>query len=172
MMRILALALLAFVIMPPASSSAQSPAGAPLRQRSALPADPWPREVKVSNAALLVYQPQVESWTGNMLSFRSAVAVRPTSAKDEVFRVIWATARTQVARSTRIDVLAGFKVTKSNSPTLPDQGPSYVAALQAKMPPPQRTIALDRLEASLAALGAVKPVTFLVNNDPPRIIVS
>jgi len=171
-MRMLGLALLALGVMLPASSSAQSPAGAPLRQRSALPADPWPRQVQVSNATLLVYQPQVESWTGNMLSFRSAVAVRPTSAKDEVFGVVWATARTQVDRVSRIVVLEDFKVTKSNFPTLPDQGASYVAALQARMAPPQRTIALDRLEASLAASGAVKPVTFPVNNDPPRIIVS
>ena len=41
-MRMLGLALLALGVMLPASSSAQSPAGAPLRQRSALPADPWP----------------------------------------------------------------------------------------------------------------------------------
>ena len=171
-MRMLALALVTLVIVLPASSSGQSAAGAPPPQRATLQADPWPREVKVPSATLLVYQPQVESWTGNMLSFRSAVAVRPTTAKDEIFGVIWATARTQVDRISRIVALEDFKVTKSNFPTLPDQGARYVAALQAKMAPSERTIALDRLEASLAASGAVKPVTFPVNNDPPRIIVS
>ena len=135
-------------------------------------ADPWPREVKVRTATLLIYQPQVESWTGNVLTFRSAVAVRPVNGKDEIFGVIWATARTQVDRVSRIVALEDFKVTRSNFPTLPDQGASYVAALQAKMAPSERTIALDRLEASLAASGAMKPVTFPVSNDPPRIIVS
>jgi len=86
--------------------------------------------------------------------------------------VIWATTRTQVDRVSRIVALEDFKVTKSNFPTLPEQGASYVAALQANMAPSERTIALDRLEASLAASGAAKPATFPVNNDPPRIIVS
>ena len=38
----------------PDVSIAQSAAPA-----SALPADPWPRDLSLSNAALLVYQPQV-----------------------------------------------------------------------------------------------------------------
>ena len=156
MMRMLALGLVTLAIVLPASSSAHSPAGAPPPQRAALPADPWSRQVKVPTATLLVYQPQVESWSGNMLTFRSAVAVRPAGAKDEVFGVIWATARTQVDRVSRIVALEDFKVTRSNFPTLPDQGSTYVAALEAKMMPSERTIALDRLEASLAASGAVK----------------
>jgi hypothetical protein len=30
------------------------------------PADPWPRELKLSNATVLVYQPQINSWEGNI----------------------------------------------------------------------------------------------------------
>jgi hypothetical protein len=137
-----------------------------------VPADPWPRQVKVTHATLVVYQPQVESWEGNTLKFRSAVAVRPTGAKDETFGVIWATVRTQVDKISHMVALEDFTVTKSNFPTLPDQGASYISALQSKMAPAERTIALDRLQASLAASGAVKPATFPVNNDPPRVIVS
>jgi hypothetical protein len=149
---------------------AQPRASAP--PAAGVPADPWPRQVKVANATLLVYQPQVESWEGNTLKFRSAVAVRPTGAKDETFGVIWATVRTQVDKVSHMVALEDFTVTKSNFPTLPDQGASYISALQSKMAPADRTIALDRLEASLAASGAVKPATFPVNNDPPRVIVS
>src|SRR5213080_3569189 len=47
-------------------SFAQSPQAA-----AALPADPWPRDVSLSNAAVLVYQPQVNTWTGNQLDFRA-----------------------------------------------------------------------------------------------------
>ena len=73
---------------------AQPRAAAP--PAASVPADPWPRQFKVTNATLVVYQPQVESWEGNTLRFRSAVAVGPTGAKDETFGVIWATVRTQV----------------------------------------------------------------------------
>ena len=137
-----------------------------------VPADPWPRQVKVTNATLVVYQPQVESWEGNTLKFRSAVAVRPTGAKDETFGVIWATVRTQVDKVSHLVALDDFTITKSNFPTLPDQGAAYLSALQAKLSPAARTIALDRLQASLAASGAVKPIPVPVNNDPPRVIVS
>jgi hypothetical protein len=142
------------------------------QQPGQLPADPWPREIAVANAKLLVYEPQVNSWSGNTLDFRAAVAVRPAGAKPEIFGVIWATARTQVDRVSRIVALEGFTVTRGDFPTLPDRGASYVAALQQSLARSQRTIALDRLEASLAAAGAVKPLTVAVNNDPPRILVS
>ena len=56
-----------------AHSFAQAPASA-----AALPADPWPRDISLSDAALLVYQPQVDKWEGNRIDFRAAVAIKPT----------------------------------------------------------------------------------------------
>ena len=44
---------------------AQSATGTPT------PADPWPRELKFSNATVVVYQPQINSWEGNRLDFRA-----------------------------------------------------------------------------------------------------
>ena len=44
---------------------------------AALPADSWPRDISLSNAALLVYQPQVGKWEGNRIDFRAAVAIKP-----------------------------------------------------------------------------------------------
>jgi hypothetical protein len=43
--------------------------GAQTAPASPLPADPWPREVSIPGAMLLVYQPQVSSWQGNALAF-------------------------------------------------------------------------------------------------------
>src|SRR5262245_46042080 len=63
---------------------------------SAIPADPWPRDISLSNAALLVYQPQVSKWEDNRIEFRSALAIKPTGAKNETFGSVFATARTQV----------------------------------------------------------------------------
>src|ERR1051325_11190618 len=118
-------------------------------QNGATPADPWPRQFKVNNANVLVYQPQVDSWENNILSFRAVVSVTPNGSKQETLGVIWATARTQVNRVSRIVVLEDIKLTKSNFPTLPDQGASYMRALQQQSVPAQRTISLDRLQESL-----------------------
>jgi len=136
------------------------------------PADPWPREVDLGTAKALVYQPQVNSWQGNVLSIRAAVSVRQSATSPETFGVVWATARTQVDRGSRIVALEDLTITKTDFPTLPDHGAAYARTFQQRFGAGQRTIALDRLEASLAVSGAVKPTEVAVNNAPPWVIVS
>src|SRR5215475_25915 len=142
------------------------------QRNGAQPADPWPRQFKLSNATALVYQPQVDSWENNMLNFRAVVSITPSGAKQEILGVIWATARTQVNRVSRIVVLEDIKLTKSNFPTLPDNGAGYMRALQQQSVPSQKTISLDRLQASLVATGNIQAPTVVVNNDPPQIIIA
>ena len=86
---------------------AQAPAAA------SLPADPWPRDVSLSNAAVLVYQPQVNNWTDNQIDFRAAHGDQAHGAKDETFGVVFATARTQVDKVARTVVFENLQITKS-----------------------------------------------------------
>jgi hypothetical protein len=137
----------------------------------ALPADPWPRDLSIPGAAVLVYQPQINKWEGDQIDFRAAVAIKPTGAKNETFGVVFATARTQVDKVTRMVVFENLKITKSDFPTLPNHGAQYSAALQKRFGSDLKTISLDRLETSLAAAG-IKPPTVPVNNTPPQVIVS
>ena len=141
-------------------------------QGAGVPADPWPRQFKSGNATILVYQPQVESWTGNVMTFRSAIAVTKGDPKDDVFGVIWAKARTQVDKASRIVLLEDVVVTRRDFPTLADNGLLYLFSLKTQLGPGQRTVSLDRLEASLSASGSAAPPAVAVNDDPPRIIVS
>src|SRR5271166_561970 len=106
-------------------AQAQAPSMAPA-------ADPWPRDLSISNAAVLVYQPQVNKWEGNQIDFRTALAIKPTGAKEETFGVVFATARTQVDKVARTVVFENLKITKSNFPTLPDNGAAYSAELQTR----------------------------------------
>jgi len=134
--------------------------------------DVWPREFKLSTATMLVYQPQVNSWQGNLLDFRAAVGVKPAGPGQETFGVIWATARTQVDRISRMVVLEDVTLTKSAFPMLADQGAAYVRELQKQISAiSKRIIALDRLEATVAASGTAKPAGVPVNTDPPRILI-
>src|SRR4029453_15188268 len=66
-----------------------------------IPADPWPRDISISNAAVLIYQPHVNRWEGNQIDLRAALALKPTGAKEETFGVVFATARTQVDKVAR-----------------------------------------------------------------------
>lgn len=135
-------------------------------------ADPWPRQVQLGDAAAQVYQPQVESWQGNQLQLRAAVGVLPSGATDTVFGVVWGSAQTQVDRSTRRVTLSNLTLSRSSFPTLADNGAHYLSELQAQLPAAMRTIALDRLQASLAASGTYRPSGVAVRNAAPSIIVS
>jgi hypothetical protein len=145
--------------------------GRSMAQAPVVPADPWPRQIQLSGAAVTVYQPQVDAWDGNQIQVRAAVAIKPTGAASPSFGSVLATARTEVDRVARTVVFNDVNITKSNFPTLPDQGAAYAAELKTKFAAAARTISLDRVEASLKAAG-VKAPTFPVRNDPPRIIVS
>jgi len=153
-------------------SSAPALAAGSGRSSPSAPSDPWPRQIGIAGATALVYQPQVNTWSGDTLDFRAAVAMRPTGAKQETFGVIWVTARTRVDRVSRMVALDDLTLTKVDFPTLPDNGAAYASALVRSLAAGRHTIALDRLEASLAASGTVKPSAIPVNNDPPRILIS
>jgi hypothetical protein len=146
-----------------------APASPPAPSQSA---DPWPRDVTLSNADALIYQPQIESWTGNQMQWRVAVALRPTGAKAETFGVLWGSARTEVDRSTRTVSLEDVSVSQIKFPTLPDNGATYLGGLRQALHGALATIALDSVEASLAASKTVKPNGHAVRNEPPKVIVA
>jgi hypothetical protein len=135
------------------------------------PADPWPRTVDLSNGQVLVYQPQINSWNGNALDFRAALALKPSGSKDESFGVVFATARTQVDKVARTVVFENLTISKIDFPTLPDRGAAYATQLQSEFVKSLRSISLDRMEAALAASG-VKSPPIEVDNTPPQVIVS
>lgn len=165
------LTLIALAVATLTSSAPTLVQAAPAATTSAIPADPWPRDISLSNAAVLAYQPQINSWEGNQIDFRVALAVKPTGATEETFGVVFATARTQVDRVTRTVVFENLQITKSNFPSLPDNGAAYSAELQTRLAAGVKTISLDRLEASLKLAG-IKAPPVQVNNNPPQVIVS
>jgi len=150
-------------------AAAQTPPAAPAA--SQVPLDPWPRKVDLSNATVLVYQPQINKWDGNQLDFRAAVAIQPVGAKSETFGTFFATARTQVDRVARTVVLENVAIYRSDFPLLPDRGAQYATELARRVASDIRTISLDRMEAALAAAG-VKAPPVQVNNAPPQIYVA
>ena len=148
---------------PPAPSGASAPAPAV--------AAPWPREVKLTSAGILIYQPQVSSWTDNRIEFRCAMAILPKGATREGFGVVFATARTRVDKTTRRVVLDDLKITKSDFPTLPDHGAAYLAELQKRFAQGVHTVSLDQLKQS-PALAATSAPAAAVQSNVPKVIVS
>jgi hypothetical protein len=156
----------------PVQASVSAPAATATSSTSSH-ADPWPRSIALSNTAVTIYQPQVESWNGNQLTFRCAVASTPKGAKDKTFGVVWGTALSGVDRGSRSVTLDDFQLTRSRFPTLADHGAALRKELSAQLMSSVQTIALDRLEASLAMVAKRRGNAGLpVRNTPPRIFVS
>jgi len=132
---------------------------------------PWPRKTVGDNETITIYQPQVESWDKNLLTARAAVAVTTKASPQQVFGVVWFTARTDVDREDSLVTLDDFKITKTNFPSLPDKGQGFLAPLQSQLPAGSKTVSLVRLEANLAVTQAESRVQKLpLKNEPPRIV--
>ena len=123
-----AMAWFAIAMLCSAPASAQRSAG------GGPPADPWPRVVELANGQVLVYQPQVNSWVGNQLDFRAALAIKPDGAKEESFGVVFATARTAGRPRAAHGGLRGPEASRrSTSRRLPDRGAAYARELQTQL---------------------------------------
>jgi len=88
------------------------------------------------------------------------------------YGVVWFTARTEVDKVNRQVTLDDFQITKVKFPTMETKEGEYQAFLQAKLPGKSKVIALDRLEAALAASDSEQAgvEALELNNDPPKVI--
>ena len=162
---------LTFAVSGAVAAQATAPLPTTPQATSPSPAQAWPREVKLPDAVILVYQPQVSQWIDDKIDFRTALAIKPTDAATESFGTIFATARTRVNKSLRTVVFEDLQITKATFPSLPENGARYLAALQKQFGASVRSIALDRLKVAPTMKGrTLSPVD--VQNTVPRIIVS
>lgn len=134
--------------------------------------DPWPRQLTYQGAKISIYQPQLESWTGNMLDAYAAVSIKMQGAEKTEYGVIWFRARTEVDKVNRVVTLQDFNLTKQNFPSLSNNGSAFAGAFKQEMPWTQ-SMPLDQLEASLATTSvSEKRQRVQVKNEPPTIIFS
>jgi hypothetical protein len=156
-----------------ASQSFAAPAAANGPAASADANHGWPRQFSSGGAALTVYQPQLDSWDGRRLQAHAAVSVRPQGGADSTFGVIWIAARTDVDKENRQVDFENVEISKASFPSAPGRESAYLEMFRQELPKRSRTIALDRLEASLAILEERHKAEALpLRNDPPRILFS
>ena len=156
----------------PSHQARSSPHGARVPKHAPETDTGWPREADRGDEKMTVYQPQVDSWQGDQLHAYAALSVVKNGNKENLYGVVWFTARTEVDKVNREVTLDNFQITKLEFPTMKEKEAEYQGFLQAKLPGKSRVIALDRLETALeasdTALADIKGLA--VNNDPPPII--
>jgi hypothetical protein len=133
----------------------------------------WPRVIYRNSVTNTIYQPQLVSWDYYTLQAVSAVALQAKGAPQPTFGTISLTIRTRVDRAEREVFFEDVKITQGLFPSAPDKANSYLVTLRSLLPKEVKSIALDRLEASLAVLQARQKASGQpLRNDPPTVLFS
>jgi hypothetical protein len=76
----------------------------------------WPRQLDGELGQIVIYQPQLESYSGNYLKARAAVSVTPTGQTEPVFGAMWFDAELVTDMDTRMASLESIEVTATRFP--------------------------------------------------------
>ena len=135
-------------------------------------ADDWPREVLSSEGTITMYQPQIESYTGNSMKARAAVSMIPIGKDEPVFGAIWVTCRVLTDRPTRTVKIEEMEVRRIRFPEGTDADTAKIAAaLEEVIPRFDLTFSLDLLLESIETAQKERETARELEVKPPKIIM-
>jgi len=133
----------------------------------------WPRVIQVPQARIVIYEPQLESFKGDLLAARAAVSVTPTDSEAPVFGAVWLTGRVAVDREARTVNLLSVSVTDVKFPTATDdQREKLKTAIEVGARSWDLTMSLDQLLSAVEMAEKEKAAAEKLDNTPPKILVS
>ena len=130
--------------------------------------DDWPREIATQEGKITVYQPQLESFKGDMVSARAALSIFKKDSKEPTFGVVWFSARAITNRDTRMVEFTDLKIERVKFPfATKEQEKALADFLSRDVNNWERTpMALDRFLAQIAAIEKEKASADQLNTDP------
>ena len=134
----------------------------------------WPQEIAAdSGAVVVVYQPQVEEFSGNDLVGRAAIsAKKPESDNAPVFGAIWFEAKIDTDRDARTAMIRDVNIVDVRFAEASDEQKEQLASLiENQVERSHFTISVDQLLADLDAEKAGLAEAELKHN-PPKIVLS
>jgi len=134
----------------------------------------WPQELGDDGEIfVLIYQPQVEVFTGNRLEARAAISVKtPSSGNAPVFGAIWIKAKLDTNRDTRTSAIHDIEISDVRITDASDEQKETLADfIEKSVEGSTLTISVDQLLADLDAAGTGVPEADL-KHTPPKIILS
>jgi hypothetical protein len=135
--------------------------------------DEWPKVITASDGSVVkIYEPQPESFTGNVLKFRAAISLQQQGKDEPVFGTFWSVATVETDRDNRhIDILS---VKVPNLKLASDTDITRInylkTVLESEIPRASFDLQLDQVEASLDMKTEEKKLSKGLNNNPPKII--
>ena len=137
-----------------------------------LHAQDWPREVVSTEGTITMYQPQIDSYSGDSLKARAAVSIVKNDTNEPVFGAVWVTCTVMTDRPTRIVKLEGMEVRRIRFPAGTDADTAKIAAaLEEVIPRSDLTFSLDLLLESIETAQKEKENARELDVNPPKIII-
>lgn len=131
----------------------------------------WPRDVTVSSGSITIYQPQIESLTGNVLKGRAAVAYHGSGNDAPVFGAAWFAAQVNIDRESRTVHYETLEITDTRFPEDNKKlGEEFRQAVEQGVKKGNLTSSLDELTTALAAVEQEQKQAADLNNEPPEVI--
>ncbi len=130
----------------------------------------WPKEIEKDGTVVVLYQPQLESFEGNMLQGRMALSVTPKD-EDIIFGALWFKARMRTDYDERTAVLEKLEITKIHFPEFNDTAKieRFTQLLTQKIESKNFVMSLDRILAGLEEVEDLASLSVQINNTPPDI---
>ncbi len=161
------IASIALAVLVAGVALAQDPAPA-----AGLPASAWPRAIAVSGGSVEIFQPQIESFRGDQLAARAAVAWTPTG-RPPAFGVVWVESRVSIDKVAGTVALQDPRVTRVRFATLSkEQEQQGRAILEREIPTWNLDLSVLELEASIAVNEQEMQASEALDFTPPRMVFS
>ena len=108
----------------------------------------WPQELKGQGGTVVIYQPQVDSVTGNQLRARAAMSIEMEDGSDPIFGAFWFTADMETDRGEDLVRISKLRVERATWPDSKDTGEQRFTRFV------EEAVAGSVIESSLSAMRA------------------
>jgi hypothetical protein len=131
----------------------------------------WPQEIVTESGTIVVYQPQPESFSGNVLKGRAAMSLEVKGRDEPIFGAFWFDATVETDKEAGTVLIQDIKVTNVRWPDSKDaEEQRFTAAVEGAMPESGFEISLEALSSSLKSAELEQESLDQVKNDPPNIV--
>jgi hypothetical protein len=131
----------------------------------------WPRQIESDSVTIVMYQPQLDSFKGNVMTGRLAISVSTIGKPEPVFGAMWVSAQVSIDRDVRLIDTGPIDVTRIHFPnTTGTRRAEIEKIIESEIPKWNITLSLDRVLADLEMAELEREKATDLNNDPPKII--
>lgn len=133
--------------------------------------DPWPKKLQDAKGTVILYQPQLEDFEGDMIKAFAAISVQTKEMSKPMFGALWLEGRVATDRDTRMATIDQVILLDVKLPDAkPEEFEKLKKFLDEEMAAWAIPISLDRLVAGMDLLERKWAGDQGLNNDPPKII--